>query len=183
MPHEVRDHWCRIVMYQVAAGIFQADASRLDVLEISGAAFRDLLPWHSYRSVSDFDVCRDGWQHRAKDSNLIVLDQVLEHLSSPSDALANVYEALPASGRVFVTTPFLVRNHPDPHDHWRWTSSGLRLMLERAGFEDVGSDSWGNRSCVVANFSRWVKYKSDEHSLVNEPNYPVTVWAWGTKVA
>jgi len=27
--------------------------------------------------------------------------------------------------------------HPDPVDHWRWTSGGLRHAVEQAGFEVV----------------------------------------------
>jgi hypothetical protein len=167
-------------MYRAAVELFQKDAGELDVLEISGSAFSDLLPWRSYRSLDNIDVCKDGWQSRAEGASLVVLDQVLEHVSNPADALANVWKALPNRGRVFVTTPFLIKNHYDPHDHWRWTSSGLILMLERAAFEDVRGDSWGNRDCVVANFTRWAIYKP-ENSLVNEHNFPVTVWAWGVK--
>jgi hypothetical protein len=183
LSREVRSHWCRIAMYEAATRLFQDDAGKLDVLEISGSAFSDLLPWRSYRGLRGIDVCKDGWQTRegADGFNLIVLDQVLEHVSNPSDALTNVLMALPLSGRIFVSTPFLIREHPDPEDHWRWTSSGLALILERAGFDMVGSDSWGNRACVMANFTRWVRYRPEEHSLVNETNFPVTVWAWGTK--
>ncbi len=168
-------------MYEAAARGLSAKAPETRVVEISGAAFADLLPWKSYRSVSTFDVCKDGWQSQVTDADLIVLDQVLEHVEDPGAALANVFSALPVGGRVFVSTPFLIKYHGAPQDHWRWTSSGLGLMLERAGFKEVGSASWGSRACAIANFSRWVVYNPQEHSLVDEPNFPVTVWAWGTK--
>jgi methyltransferase family protein len=180
VPYGVRSHWTRIAMYEAAKKHFEADAGKLDVVEISGGAFLDLLPWKSFRSVSGIDLCKDGWQFRAKDANLIVIDQVLEHVESPHEALVNIIKALPRGGRVFVSTPFLVKNHPSPEDHWRWTSSGLSLMLKRAGFKDVHSDSWGNRACAIANFALWETYRPADHSLVNEPDFPVTVWAWGT---
>ena len=38
-------------------------------------------------------------------------------------------------------------------------------------------DSWGNRQCVVGNFDRWPAYRR-WHSLRNEPDFPVQVWAF-----
>ncbi len=37
----------------------------------------------------------------------------------------------------------------------------------------------GNRACVVGNLSRWSAYKP-WHSLRNEPDLPLQVWAFAT---
>lgn len=180
----VREHWCRVAMYDAAAKLFANDAHDLDVLEISGTAFSTLAPWRSYESptIPAIDVCKQPWttSRGAGSYGLIVLDQVLEHVVDPLRALRNVLEYLPSGGRVFVSTPFLIRFHPSPVDLWRWTSDGLAILLSNAGFEQVQSDAWGNRACVVANFERWVDYKPGLR-MDNERNFPVTVWAWGTK--
>jgi hypothetical protein len=40
--------------------------------------------------------------------------------------------------------------------------------------------SWGNRDCVVGNFDRWPAYRW-WHSLRNEPDLPVQVWAFARR--
>ena len=40
-------------------------------------------------------------------------------------------------GLLVLSTHGLWLHHPDPIDHWRWTASGLRAQVERAGFEVV----------------------------------------------
>jgi hypothetical protein len=37
--------------------------------------------------------------------------------------------------------------------------------------------AWGNRQCVVGNLSRWSAYRR-WHSLSNEPDLAVQVWAF-----
>ena len=61
--------------------------------------------------------------------------------------------------------------------YWRFTPRGLRTLLESAGLEVPTVGSWGNRRCVVANFDRWPAYRR-RHSLRNEPDLPVQVWAF-----
>ena len=61
-------------------------------------------------------------------------------------------------------------------DYWRFTPRGLRTLLEGAGLEVERVESWGNRECVIGNFSRWSAYRR-WHSMRNEPDFPVQVWA------
>ncbi|MGH2637633.1 MAG: methyltransferase type 12, partial [Actinomycetota bacterium] len=62
-------------------------------------------------------------------------------------------------------------------DYWRFTPRGLRTLLERAGLEVERVESWGNRQCVKGNFNRWSAYRP-WHSLRNEPDFPLQVWAF-----
>jgi hypothetical protein len=94
----------------------------------------------------------------------------------------NVLSMLRPGGRFLISTPFLVRVHEFPIDCTRWTEDGLRHFLGEAGFplDRIKTGSWGNRACVKANFSCWMGYRSRFHSLRNEPNFPITVWAMAT---
>ena len=91
----------------------------------------------------------------------------------------NVFGMLVPGGRFLVTTPFLLRVHDSPVDCSRWTETGLRYLLAEAGFglDDTKTGSWGNRACVISNLGRWTRYRRWLHSLDNEPDYPVVVWA------
>ena len=67
----------------------------------------------------------------------------------------------------------------------RWSPTGMKYFLEEAGFDpaSIFVDSWGNRDCVIANFDRWITYVEGQHSLQNEPDFPIAVWALAQKQA
>jgi hypothetical protein len=108
---------------------------------------------------------------------------VIEHVIDPWAAARNLRGLCAPGGHVVVSTPFLIRVHELPaygmRDYWRFTPRGLRALLEGAGLvvDEVGS--WGNRDCVAGNFDRWPAYRR-WHSLRNEPDLPVQVWAFAT---
>jgi hypothetical protein len=57
------------------------------------------------------------------------------------------------------------------------TPRGLRLLLEGAGLEVEAVESWGNRQSLVGNLREWAAYRP-WHSLRNEPDVPLQVWAF-----
>ena len=58
----------------------------------------------------------------------------------------------------------------------------MRHFLVESGFllEDTVTDSWMNRACIDANFSRWAR-KHQGDSLPNEPEVPVAAWTLARK--
>jgi SAM-dependent methyltransferase len=154
----------------------------IDVLEISGGlGWRQNFKFRSYVSTSfpDFDICAEVINQQF---DLIIADQVFEHLAWPLRAGRNVYAMLRPGGYFVITTPFLIRVHEDPIDCSRWTERGLSYLLQECGFKapDVKTGSWGNRRCIDANLYRWRQY-GFYRSLANEPNLPVMVWAIARK--
>ncbi|MGE0418929.1 MAG: methyltransferase domain-containing protein, partial [Acetobacteraceae bacterium] len=121
--------------------------ARLDALEISGEAWRD-AGFRSYESVAfpAFDICRD---RTSRTYDIIIAEQVFEHIRYPHAAARNIMGMLRKGGVLLITTPFLIRYHPAPLDLWRWTEVGLQAFLEDAGFSRVIASSWGNRDCVA----------------------------------
>ena len=154
----------------------------LDVLEISGTKWK-CFAFRSYRSVGypEFDLCGEPLAEKAYD--LVIAEQVLEHVLRPLRAARNVERMLKPGGTFLVTTPFLLRVHLAPEDCTRWTETGLRYLLAEAGFDEkeIETSSWGNRACIVANFRTWRRWVRWLHSLRNEPDFPVVVWAMARK--
>lgn len=173
-------HWCRAVMYeQTFADVERLGPAGLDVLEISGAdTWRTAFDFRSYRSPAypEFDVCTDVLEERF---DLIIADQVFEHLRHPAAALRNIRTMLKPGGRLLVLTPFLIRVHPCPLDVHRWTEEGLRFLLVDNGFaaEGIRTGAWGNRRAVRANLRRFPRVGFGK-DLRNEPGCPLVVWAW-----
>lgn len=178
------DQWARVVMNTETRKLVEAlGPHALDVLEVSGNLWSASGIFQSYMTTSypDYDICASPLQEEAFD--LVIAEQVFEHLLWPYRAIVNVHRMLRPGGHFLITTPFLLRVHNSPTDCSRWTETGIKYFLAEGGFpmDSIKTGSWGNRDCVVANFSRWESYRPDHHSLLNEPDFPVVVWALARK--
>jgi len=175
--------WCRIIMESATADMIEALKNKNDmkVLEISGNKWES-AGFKEYKSIfyPDIDICRNVLNEKF---DLIIAEQVFEHLIYPARAAKNIFSMLKDGGYFLITTPFLIRNHPEPNDCTRWTETGMRYFLEDAGFkiDQIKSGSWGNRECVIANLDSWIIYDERKHSLVNDQKFPMVVWTIAKK--
>jgi SAM-dependent methyltransferase len=176
-----REHWQRIVLNRAVVAYLQTlPPSSCSAAEISGHSHAQ-LPWRQYTALDypAFDLCAP--LTLAERYDVVICEQVLEHVVDPCAAAANLRGMCRAGGHVVVSTPFLVRVHELPEwgldDYWRFTPRGLRTLLERAGLEVSDVGTWGNRRAVAANFDRWPAYRP-WHSLRNERDLPLQVWAF-----
>jgi SAM-dependent methyltransferase len=94
---------------------------------------------------------------------------VLEHTPDPQKAIAEFYRVLDVDGTAHLVVPHMWEEHQRPHDYFRYTSSGIRILVERAGFEvvriePVGGFFWqlGRRLMGVLAFAqtgwRWILF-------------------------
>lgn len=178
------EYWIRTVMYKECFKLIaELDPGRLRVLEISPSTNR-IWAKCGFKSIQyvdypEFDICRD---RLGETFDLIIADQVFEHLLWPYRAARNVHQMLAPEGYILVTTPFLVRIHASgddiPYDCSRWTELGLKHLLSECGFplERIKAGSWGNRRAIVGNFRAWVR-QTWWRPMHNEPDFPVMVWA------
>lgn len=177
--------WCRVVMNrEIERFIRSLDCPHIDALEISGSGSQGRYNFRSYRTVQypDYDICKEPLAREQFD--LIIAEQVLEHVLRPDLAATNVYQMLRLGGVFVVSTPFLLKIHGAPTDLNRWTEHGMRQLLETAGFFVIGTGSWGNRECLFADMKpglEWTMYDPLRHSLQNEPQFAIVVWAFAQK--
>lgn len=173
-------NWLRIRQIESWERFFKESESPSDVLEISPGwnGYWESMPMRSYQSVAypDFDIASDVLPDRF---DVIIADQVLEHVREVDAAVGNIRQMLTPGGYSLIATPFLFRVHGRPHDFRRWTEEGLRSLLTSNGFKDenVRTFSWGNKACAKAHIGGKVKAFGFGRDLSNDPEYPVMVWA------
>jgi SAM-dependent methyltransferase len=61
----------------------------------------------------------------------------LEHVREPAKVIAELGRALKPGGQLLLVVPQDWEVHQAPHDYWRFTRYGVRLLLERAGFTAI----------------------------------------------
>ena len=67
----------------------------------------------------------------------ILCSEVMEHIARPHIALPKIKELLQPNGFIIITTLFAFPEHGFPDDYFRYSRSGLKLLLEDAGFVDI----------------------------------------------
>ena len=111
--------------------------------------YRDLYPTKAYIGMEVFpaatgskdhaDLLYDGRRFPIADASIdsVVLNQVLEHVFHPEELLTEIHRVLTDDGILLVTVPFLWDEHEQPHDYARYTSFGLKYLVERHGFQVI----------------------------------------------
>jgi SAM-dependent methyltransferase len=64
----------------------------------------------------------------------VICNQVLEHVFNPDQFLQEIFRVLKPGGKLLMTVPFVWDEHEQPWDYARYSSFGLRSLLERNGF-------------------------------------------------
>jgi SAM-dependent methyltransferase len=67
--------------------------------------------------------------------DIILSNQVLEHVDSPAGYLQEAYRILKPGGSMIITTHGYWYYHPTPNDYWRWTSAGLQKTIKKKIFK------------------------------------------------
>ncbi len=175
-------HITRTVAYRaVDAALDALPVTDMDALEIAAGWKWRQRPWRSFTEMNwpDHDICRDVLDRQF---DIIIADNVWEHLLHPVRATGHVLTMLKPGGLFVNITPFMIRHHAIPHDCTRWTELGMRHFLADCGFDadSITTGSWGNAAAVKANLHRWAR-TGWRRRLPNHPDFPVTVWAFARK--
>jgi len=68
-------------------------------------------------------------------ADIVLSNQVLEHVDTYEGYLQETLRILKPGASAILTTHGYWFYHPTPNDYWRWTSAGLRKIIEAEGFK------------------------------------------------
>ena len=91
------------------------------------------------RKVGAADVFYDGSIFPLPDASFdgVLCSQVLEHVFTPEKFLGEIRRVMRPRGVLVLAVPFMWDEHEQPHDFGRYSSFGLRALLEISGFEVI----------------------------------------------
>lgn len=81
--------------------------------------------------------------------DMIVADQVLEHVQHPWYAAEAFHRALKPGGLAIIATPGLYPIHPSPLDCWRIMPDGYKVLFPSEKWETLLFDTWGSADRVA----------------------------------
>ena len=100
----------------------------------------DMQPGHGVDIVADMHNLPQEWAGRFSG---VLCSEVLEHVARPWVALPKLRAVMQPGGWAIFTTLFAFPEHGFPDDYYRYSQSGLRLLLEDAGFTNVKTEYAG----------------------------------------
>jgi len=108
---------------------------------------------------ADFFYDGDHFPFDESSFDSIVANEVFEHVFNPEQFLTEVQRVLIPNGLVLLTMPFVWDEHEQPYDFARYSSFGIKSLLEKHGFEIVEQRKSTNDIRVIFQLLNTYIYK------------------------
>lgn len=100
--------------------------------------------------------------------------EVLEHVFQPDFFISEIHRVLKPGGLCIITVPFLWDEHEQPYDYARYTSFGLRALVQKHGFEIVEQQKTGNFISALGQlFCTYLYYYFSRNKLLYRVALPL----------
>ena len=86
----------------------------------------------------------DQGELHSESIDCVVLTEVLEHLYEPKIVLKEIHRILKPHGIIIGTVPFVVSEHEQPYDFYRYSYFCLEKMFRDASFDVIKLDYIGD---------------------------------------
>ena len=84
----------------------------------------------------------------------IVCNAVLEHVANPEEVMREFARVCKPGGVLYLCVPFMQPEHLDPTDFQRYTLDGLKLLVDRHGFDVRAAEGVHNVYVTLAWIAR-----------------------------
>lgn len=84
--------------------------------------------------IADFYYDGHSFPFESAFFDSIICNQVLEHVFQPTDFLKEIHRVLKPGGKLLLSIPFVWDEHEQPWDFARYSSFGIKFLLESNGF-------------------------------------------------
>lgn len=81
--------------------------------------------------------------------NAVLLFNALYIADDADKLLREIFRILKSGGRLFLSSPLIANEMPEPHDYIRYTHEGLERLLRKNGFRDIDIERVGERGSAA----------------------------------
>ncbi len=104
-----------------------------------------------------------------KEFDSVITSQVLEHVFNPQQFLSEINRVMKPKSKLLLTVPFIWDEHEQPFDYGRYSSFGLKDLLEKNGFIIIKHiKSLNNIAAVFQMFNAYIYKISVKHKLLRQ---------------
>ena len=89
----------------------------------------------------------------------LLCNQVLEHVFNPDDFIREMNRVLKPNGKLLLTVPFVWDEHEQPYDYARYSSFGLRALLEKNGLTILTHKKLGADATILFQLANAYLFK------------------------
>lgn len=89
------------------------------------------------RDMADVFYSGQDFPFEPRSFDAVLCNQVLEHVFNPEEFVAEIERVLKPGGKLLLTVPFVWDEHEQPWDYARYSSFGLKALLEKKGFRII----------------------------------------------
>jgi SAM-dependent methyltransferase len=90
----------------------------------------------------------------------IISNEVLEHVFNPDEFLSEISRCLKKNGKLLLTVHFVWDEHEQPGDFARYTSFGIKYLLEKHGFKIICFSKTANDVTIIFQLINDYIYKT-----------------------
>lgn len=105
--------------------------------------------FNGHKALSDLDYNGVSIQLANNSIETILCTEVFEHVFNIDLVLTEMHRVLNQNGQLFITCPFALGEHEQPYDFARYTSFGLKHILEKNNFEIISYKKRGNTLSTI----------------------------------
>lgn len=111
----------------------------------------------SEKKTADYYYDGKVFPFASESFDCVICNQVLEHVFEPENFLSEIFRVLKPEGILLLTVPFIWDEHEQPFDFARYSSFGIKYLLERNSFRIISHHkSVNNVSAVFQLLSAYI---------------------------
>ena len=111
------------------------------------------------RKIADYFYDGKIFPFNENEFDSVLCNQVLEHIFNPDEFLSEIKRVLKPGGRLLLTVPFVWDEHEQPHDYARYSSFGLKALLDKNGFNVIEYKKIGADASIIFQLINAYLYK------------------------
>lgn len=111
------------------------------------------------RGIADYLYDGNAFPFADSSFDAVLCNQVLEHVFNPVEFLGEIARVLKPGGKLLLTVPFVWDEHEQPYDYARYSSFGLRALLEKQGLRVLQHKKLGADASILFQLTNAYLFK------------------------